>query len=256
MAIFRRNSPSIGTARPDATGPAAATPAVDTASTEPSSPRPTLSDKGPDMTTKPTIPSSPTGNSPGVAGASNASSAQNAFKPEIPRRVVEIPGAPPRRAPDAGSSTGGFTATTAAASAPSVSSTEMRKLIVGREISLSGEITACDVLVVEGTVEAKLRDGRAIEITESGLFKGSVEIDEADIGGRFEGDLLVRGRLKIRSTGRIHGAIKYGELEVEAGGQMVGDVQVIQAAPVAVAKIAPPASASSGNEALARSSAE
>jgi cytoskeletal protein CcmA (bactofilin family) len=107
----------------------------------------------------------------------------------------------------------------------------MRKLIVGRDISLSGEIAACDVLVVEGTVEARLRDGRNIEISETGLFKGSVEIDEADIAGRFEGEITVRGRLKVRAGGRIQGSIRYGELEVEAGGQLSGDIQVIGAQP-------------------------
>ena len=34
---------------------------------------------------------------------------------------------------------------------------EVRKLIVGREISLSGEITSCDKLIVEGSVEANLK---------------------------------------------------------------------------------------------------
>src|SRR5207302_10198484 len=39
-------------------------------------------------------------------------------------------------------------------SAPRRNETEQRTLIVGREISLSGEITSCDRLVVEGSVEA------------------------------------------------------------------------------------------------------
>ncbi len=107
---------------------------------------------------------------------------------------------------------------------------EQRRLIVGREISLSGEIGSCDVLIVEGTVEAKLRNGRSIEIAQNGLFKGSVEIDEADIGGRFEGDLTVRNRLTVRSSGKVIGSIKYGELAVEVGGQLVGDVQILNGA--------------------------
>ena len=37
-------------------------------------------------------------------------------------------------------------------------SVEARKLIVGRGISLSGEITACDRLVIEGSVEANLQN--------------------------------------------------------------------------------------------------
>ncbi|HYE00304.1 MAG TPA: polymer-forming cytoskeletal protein [Alphaproteobacteria bacterium] len=102
---------------------------------------------------------------------------------------------------------------------------EQRKLVVGRDIVLAGEINACEQLIVEGTVEARLREGRSIEISETGLFKGSVEIEEADIAGRFEGDLTVRGRLKVRATGRITGAVVYGELEVEAGGQIVGELK-------------------------------
>lgn len=103
----------------------------------------------------------------------------------------------------------------------------LRKLIVGREISLSGNITACDILVVEGHIEATLRDGRHLEITEAGHFKGSAEVDEADIAGKFEGTLTVRGRLKVRSTGQIEGTVSYGEIEVEAGGRLTGEMKVL-----------------------------
>ncbi|MCW2245035.1 cytoskeletal protein CcmA (bactofilin family) [Azospirillum fermentarium] len=121
-----------------------------------------------------------------------------------------------------------------AASTPS-RPTDPRRLIVGRDIALSGEIGSCDALVVEGSVEAKLPDGRIMEIAETGLFKGSVEIDEADIAGRFDGTLTVRGRLTIRATGRVQGTIRYGVLAVEAGGQISGDVQVYTAPPKAAA---------------------
>jgi cytoskeletal protein CcmA (bactofilin family) len=160
---------------------------------------------------------------PGTAGG-------GPLKSDIPRRVVDIPGAPPKRA-------------TPSSDSP-IPATEMRKLIVGRDISLSGEIAACDVLVVEGTVEAKLRDGRIVEIADTGLFKGSVEIDDADIGGRFEGDITVRGTLKVRATGKIQGNIRYGTLEVENGGQLSGSIEVLTgtaAKPPAPAPIYTPA---------------
>lgn len=106
-------------------------------------------------------------------------------------------------------------------------SSEERKLTVGKGLSLAGEISACDILVVEGKVEAKLSDGKLLEITESGQFRGSVEIENADIAGRYDGDLTVHGRLTLRGTGRITGIIKYGELEVNAGGQIIGEMQVV-----------------------------
>lgn len=102
-----------------------------------------------------------------------------------------------------------------------------RKLTVGKGLSLAGEITSCDVLVVEGKVEAKLTDGKMLEITEAGQFRGSVEIENADIAGRYDGQLVVHGRLTVRSTGRISGTIKYGEIEVSAGGQIIGEMQVV-----------------------------
>src|SRR5262245_20997397 len=108
---------------------------------------------------------------------------------------------------------------------PRRSDGELRKLTVGREITLSGEITSCDKLIIEGSVEANLNNCRDIEIAESGLFKGSASIEEAEIQGRFEGNLVVRKRLLIKASGRVSGTIRYGQIEIECGGQISGDVQ-------------------------------
>lgn len=143
---------------------------------------------------------------------------------EPPRRVAEQPTAPPVAAPPpvAVVPEPMPAPPPPVAAAPEV---EMRRLIVGREISLSGEITSCDRLVVEGSVEANLANCRDIHIAEGGLFKGSASIDEAEIRGRFEGTLNVRKRLLIRATGRVIGTVRYGQIEIEIGGQISGDVQ-------------------------------
>lgn len=104
---------------------------------------------------------------------------------------------------------------------------DVRRLTVGREITLTGEIATCDVLVVEGNVNATLRDGRLIEIAEAGMFQGTVEIDNADIAGKFEGDLIVHNRLTVRATGQITGRVQYGELEILAGGRITGEIQSV-----------------------------
>jgi cytoskeletal protein CcmA (bactofilin family) len=113
----------------------------------------------------------------------------------------------------------------------------LRQLTVGREISLSGEIASCDTLFVEGSVEANLQNCRDVEIAETGLFKGSAEIDNADVRGVFEGNLLVRKRLLIRTGGQVSGVIRYGQIEVELGGQISGDVQSTGAAGDVIAEL-------------------
>jgi len=76
-----------------------------------------------------------------------------------------------------------------------------------------------------GSVEANLQNCHDVDIAESGLFKGSATIDEIDVRGRFEGNLVVRKRLFIRATGRVSGTIRYGQIEIECGGQISGDIQ-------------------------------
>ncbi len=184
----------------------------------------------------------------------------SAFRQPEPRRVVDMPGGAPRR----GAVPAGSPPPTAPAAAdappPPRTADTTRKLQVGREITLAGEIGACDHLVVEGQIEAKLRDCHIIEIADSGVFKGSAEVDIADIGGRFEGDLVVRNRLRVRGSGVVSGSVRYGELEVEVGGRLVGSMDPLDmsgaqpaaaAAPVAphpVAAVgdAPPVEADSG----------
>ena len=107
------------------------------------------------------------------------------------------------------------------------------KLTVGPNIKLKGvEITDCDTLVVEGTVEATM-DSRVIQISELGAFKGSADIDIAEIHGQFDGNLTVRQKLVIYATGKVVGKIRYGKLVIEEGGQISGDIQFGPAGAVA-----------------------
>lgn len=98
------------------------------------------------------------------------------------------------------------------------------RLIVGPNIKLRGvEIDDCDTLVVEGRVEATMVS-RAIQIAEQGAFKGTADIEVAEIRGSFEGELTVRGRLVLHATGRVSGKVRYGKLLVQEGGEITGDV--------------------------------
>ena len=114
----------------------------------------------------------------------------------------------------------------AAAAAASASDSVGSKLTVGPNIKLKGvEITDCDTLVVEGTVEATM-DSRLMQISEEGAFHGSAEIDIAEIRGSFDGTLTVRQKLVIFATGKVSGKIRYGKLVVEEGGKLSGEIEV------------------------------
>ena len=100
------------------------------------------------------------------------------------------------------------------------------KLVVGPEIKIKGvEISDCDTLVVEGRIEATL-DSRVLEITQHGVFQGTIAVDNAEIHGRFEGELTVRKQLVIHATGKVSGKIRYAKIKVEEGAELSGQMEV------------------------------
>jgi cytoskeletal protein CcmA (bactofilin family) len=101
------------------------------------------------------------------------------------------------------------------------------RLSIGPKIKLKGvEISDCDVLVIEGHVEATVFS-KTMEIAEPGTLQGTALIDVAEIHGVFTGELTARTRLVVHGTGRVSGTIRYGKLVVEEGGEMSGDIQRI-----------------------------
>ena len=133
----------------------------------------------------------------------------------------------PGASPNAAAASGQAPVAAAQQNAPAATQSKEgeSKLTVGPNIKLKGvEITDCDTLVVEGSVEATM-DSRVIQISERGAFKGSAEIDVAEIRGLFEGNLTVRQKLVIYATGKVTGKVRYGKVVIEEGGQLSGEIE-------------------------------
>jgi cytoskeletal protein CcmA (bactofilin family) len=158
---------------------------------------------------------------PGTGSSSNSNLPPAATHPaSTETRAVDIPVAMPEPVPQALVAATSAVPTLMAQAEPGRS-----QLTVGPNIKLKGvEITDCDTLVVEGFVEATM-DSRVIQIAEHGAFKGSAEIDIAEIHGQFDGNLTVRQKLTIFATGKVTGNIRYGKLVIEEGGRLGGDIQ-------------------------------
>src|SRR5947207_13480504 len=108
---------------------------------------------------------------------------------------------------------------------PRNSQIEARTLVVGAGMSVSGTITSCDRLVAEGTVDAKLDGCQQVIVAQTGVFRGNVSTDHADVHGRFEGELVVQKRLLVRAAGQVAGTVSYGEVEIECGGKISGQIK-------------------------------
>src|SRR5881275_1962973 len=107
---------------------------------------------------------------------------------------------------------------------PRSTEADVRTLIIGPGVSVKGEITSCNRLIVEGKIEAKLADCPNVIIKEGGVFNGESTTENAEVQGSFDGKLVARKRLIIRATGRVSGNISYGEIEIERGGKISGEI--------------------------------
>jgi len=115
------------------------------------------------------------------------------------------------------------TATERAAPQPIPAAGSSAHLYAGPGIKLKGEINGCDTLRVEGVVDGNAV-ARQLILCPGGSFLGTAEIDEAEIEGNFDGTLNVHGKLFLRSTGRITGTLSYGQIEIEKGGEIAGQI--------------------------------
>src|SRR5438045_9304449 len=101
---------------------------------------------------------------------------------------------------------------------------DVRTLIIGPGVSVKGEITSCNRLIVEGKIEAKLADCPNVIIKQGGVFNGESTTQAADIQGCLDGNLVVRGRWLVPARGRVSGKIAYGDIEIERGGKISGEI--------------------------------
>ena len=102
------------------------------------------------------------------------------------------------------------------------------KLSIGPNINLKGvEISNCDVLVIEGNVDATITS-KVMEIAKPGRFTGTAVIDVAEIHGEFSGELTARSKLVVHGSGRVTGTVRYGKLVVAEGGVVNGEMKQLE----------------------------
>ena len=104
---------------------------------------------------------------------------------------------------------------------------ERRTMVIGRGISVHGTIQDAERLEVQGIVEAKMIHATELAIAQGGMFRGEVEVEDAEIAGTIDGILTARNSLIVRATGRVLGTARCRRLQVEDGGQITGQIEMI-----------------------------
>lgn len=98
---------------------------------------------------------------------------------------------------------------------------------IGKGSHISGDVTHCLKLVVQGSVEGRI-SAETLVLREGGTLKGEIHAINAEINGSITGVIEVKHLLDIRATGRVEGELAYGKLAVAMGGHITGQIKTAQ----------------------------
>lgn len=93
----------------------------------------------------------------------------------------------------------------------------MERNIIAKNTTFVGEITSDGDFRIDGILEGTLKTNGRVIIGVEGLIKGTVESTNADIEGKFSGQLSVSNTLTIKATSNISGDVVVGKLSIEPG---------------------------------------
>ena len=89
--------------------------------------------------------------------------------------------------------------------------------IIGKNTQISGDIISEGDFRIDGTLEGTIKTNGRVIIGESGFVKGKVECANADVEGKFSGELIVSNILTVKTSANINGDVIIGKLSVEPG---------------------------------------
>lgn len=91
--------------------------------------------------------------------------------------------------------------------------------LVAQDTQVTGKISDCKTLEVSGYIEGDLNVEKIV-VYEGGRVYGDIKAAEAEIYGTLQGHIFVKNLIDIRSSGRVSGDVKYGQLALQVGAEL------------------------------------
>ena len=96
-------------------------------------------------------------------------------------------------------------------------------LMIGEGVTITGTIKAENEVTIQGAIDGDV-ECNSVTISKSGNFKGNIKTNTMIVEGKAEGELNVNDVLNIKSEGNVNGKIFYGEIQIEEGGKLSGEI--------------------------------
>jgi cytoskeletal protein CcmA (bactofilin family) len=98
--------------------------------------------------------------------------------------------------------------------------------LIGSKITIRGQISGSQDLVVEGRIEGKVALENRLTVEESGSVEADLEVADASVKGEVRGDLVASRSAVLHPTARVVGNIRAPRLVIEEGARFSGSVDM------------------------------
>lgn len=99
--------------------------------------------------------------------------------------------------------------------------------VIGASIKVKGNFQGQGNIVIEGALEGSLKTNANVFIGEKAKVVANVESKDAIINGELKGNIKTRGYLALGGSAKIFGDIQYGELSIEKGAVINGQLLLL-----------------------------
>ncbi len=121
----------------------------------------------------------------------------------------------------------GSEASARTASEPARASGRDRVASLGPSISISGNLSGKEDLIIEGTVEGQIHvEGHKVTVSESGRVKADVFGKSICVEGQVNGNLFGDEQVVIRESGRVRGNVTAPRVNLENGSKFKGSIDM------------------------------
>ncbi|MEL6181071.1 MAG: polymer-forming cytoskeletal protein [Myxococcota bacterium] len=102
----------------------------------------------------------------------------------------------------------------------------MANTIIGSTITVDGEITGSDPVIVQGTVKGRIALEDNVYIDESGVVEANIETPNVEISGQFTGDIAASERVELKPEARMSGNIRSPRILIADGASFKGHIDM------------------------------
>ena len=98
---------------------------------------------------------------------------------------------------------------------------KMTKTVIGSSITIDGEISSEESVVVQGSVKGKLSSNDSLFVENSATLQADVDATTVEISGTVTGNVSASTRLEIKADGKMIGDVKAPRILI-ADGALLG----------------------------------